>query len=407
MEILVSGAGIGGLSVALCLQKSGHKVTLLEKSKAFKPIGAGLQCGANALHVFAYLGLLEDIEAVSVAPHRVEFRDAFNGRTLYTSEWGETYRDRYGAPYLNIHRADLHDILVNSLQNNTAHIEFNAALVDYQEYTDRVEVLLADGRSFTGDCLIAADGIKSLVRSKLLQEESSKPIEHQFTGNVAWRGIVPADRLPAGFMPKIASNFMGQRKHMVMYYLRNQQLLNFVGVVEKPQPLTASEGGNQHRNHDSWVSKAPWEQLKSDFVDWHPMVQAVINAMDKDQCYRWDLYHHKPLNNWSSARVTLLGDAAHATLPFMAAGAALAVEDARILQRAFDQSQDVSRALSLYQTNRISRTSEIQSLSVKMGKLYHLQNPWLLKLAFSALRSVGKSKESILPSYNANTIDLI
>ena len=399
MKILISGGGIGGLSAALCLQKAGHDVCVFEQSNNFDVIGAGLQCGANAVHVFDHLDLLEELKAVAVDPQRVEFRDAINGQVLYQSEWGADYLHRYGAPYLHVHRADLHTILLEAFYcdaNNQ--LELNCKVSNYTENDAAVEIILEDGRTFSGDCLIAADGIKSKLREHVLHQQSAERLEPKFTGNVAWRGLVPASNLPSDFMDKIACNFMGQGKHMVIYYLRNQQLINFVGVVENKQPL--SETPHQ------WANKAPWDQLKADFAGWHPMVQTVIDSIDKGRCYRWDLYHHRPLQTWSSKRVTLLGDAAHATLPFMAAGAGLAIEDARILQRSLDAAPDIASALDLYQRNRLTRTAAIQSTSVKTGKLYHLQHAWLLKLAFNALQGVAKSKEAQLASYNANTIPL-
>ena len=229
------------------------------------------------------------------------------------------------------------------------------------------------------------------MRTQLLGKK-----EPNFTGNIAWRGVIPASDLPNGFMDTIASNFMGQGKHMVIYYLRDKQLVNFVGVVQSKQQL-----------EESWVNEGSWDELKADFEGWHPTVQAVINAMQNRPCYQWALYNHKPFKTWSSSRVTLLGDAAHATLPFMASGAAMAIEDARILQRSLHQFDDVKNALECYQRNRMPRTAKIQADSTKFGKLYHIQNPLALKLAFKALRSMAKRKEDFLPSYNANTIELI
>ncbi|MDG2502382.1 MAG: FAD-dependent monooxygenase [Porticoccaceae bacterium] len=391
MNILIAGAGIGGLTAALCLQKIGHQVQLLEQAPKFIEVGAGIQCGANALRVLDYLGLKAEIEAIAVDPLRADFREHKTGAVLHSLTFGQDYAQRHGAPYLHVHRADLHQILANAFNDRAASaVTFNATVASYSEQGDKVTVQTENGRQFEGDCLVAADGVKSVIRDQLLGHRA--PV---FTGNIAWRGVVPADRLPADFMDKIVSNFVGPNKHMVIYYLRQQQLINFVGVVE-------SELWQQ----TSWTQRAPWQQLKDDFAGWHPKVQAVIDAADRDQCYRWALYNHKPFSHWSSARVTLLGDAAHATLPFMASGAAMAIEDARILQRALDQAPNVGQGLQLYQRNRLARTAKIQTMSTQLGRLYHIQNPMLRRIAFKGLGLLPGSKDQYLSNYDANKITI-
>ncbi|MDG0972118.1 MAG: FAD-dependent monooxygenase [Porticoccaceae bacterium] len=391
MKILVAGAGIGGLTAALCLHKTGHQVQLLEQAAEFSEVGAGIQCGANAIRVLDYLGLKDQIEAIAVDPLRADFREHKTGAVLHSLPFGQDYAQRHGAPYLHVHRADLHRILSNAFNARAASaVTFNATVASYSEQDDKVTVQTEDGRQFEGDCLVAADGVKSVIRDQLLGHR-----EPVFTGNIAWRGVVPADRLPADFMEKTVSNFVGPNKHMVIYYLRQQQLVNFVGVVE-----------SDYWAQDSWTQKAPWQELKNDFAGWHPAVQAVIDAVDKDECYRWALHNHQSFSHWSSARVTLLGDAAHATLPFMASGAAMAIEDGRILQRSLDQVSNVEQGLKLYQRNRLARTAKVQAMSMQMGRLYHIKKPFLLRWAFKALSLLPGKKDQFLPNYDANTVTI-
>ena len=391
MKILVAGAGIGGLTAALCLHKTGHQVQLLEQAAEFSEVGAGIQCGANAIRVLDYLGLKDQIEAIAVDPLRADFREHKTGAVLHSLPFGQDYAQRHGAPYLHVHRADLHRILSNAFNARAASaVTFNATVASYSEQDDKVTVQTEDGRQFEGDCLVAADGVKSVIRDQLIGHR-----EPVFTGNIAWRGVVPADRLPADFMEKTVSNFVGPNKHMVIYYLRQQQLVNFVGVVE-----------SDYWAQDSWTQKAPWQELKNDFAGWHPAVQAVIDAVDKDECYRWALHTHQSFSHWSSARVTLLGDAAHATLPFMASGAAMAIEDGRILQRSLDQVSNVEQGLKLYQRNRLARTAKVQAMSMQMGRLYHIKKPFLLRWAFKALSLLPGKKDQFLPNYDANTVTI-
>ena len=392
MKFLIAGAGIGGLTAALCLDQAGHEVQIFEQSMQFSEIGAGLQVGANALRVLQHLGLRSAVEAVSVAPQRAEFREHRSGELLYSLQWGEDYSARYGAPYLHVLRSDLHEILAQELMlRQPGGCKLNACVSSYTDNEQNVTLHTSDGESFTGDCLIGADGIKSTIKTQLVGAANAT-----FTGNVAWRGVVPASRLPDDFMAKVATNFIGPRKHMVIYYLRDQQLVNFVGVVE-----------NNKWRDESWSTVASWHELKSDFGGWHPTVQAVIDAVDKDQCFRWALHQHAPHSSWSGKRVALLGDAAHAMLPFMASGAAMAIEDARILQRSFDQTKSVREALQVYQANRIPRTAKVQRMSAHAGKLYHIQSPMLLKLAFSGISLMSKSRDAFLAEYDANTVPLI
>ncbi|RBP51653.1 FAD-dependent monooxygenase [Arenicella xantha] len=391
MKILIAGGGIGGLTAALCLSQAGHDVTVLERNTSFADVGAGIQCGANAIKVLDSLGLLPDLESVAVQPERVEFRDGVSGDVLYRTEFGQLYQARYGAPYLHIHRADLHDILLAALVKRDSGMVMRGASVEtVAEDAAGVTVTLRDQSTVRGDCLIGADGIHSIVRQSLFGESSPR-----FTGNVAWRGVVPVERLPHDFMPTQAINFMGARKHMVVYYVRSKQLLNFVGVVESAS-----------WNNESWTETAPWQELKRDFAGWHPMVQQVVEAVDRDACFKWALHDHAPLTSWSSARISLLGDAAHATLPFMASGAAMAIEDARVLQRALDKHDTPMPGLAMYQRNRLSRTAKIQRDSARFGTLYHLEHRWLLKQAFNVLSVVGRKKERFLAGYDANAVEL-
>lgn len=392
MRIVISGGGIGGLTSALCLAQAGHHVHVLEQASEFSDVGAGLQCGANVLHVLDSIGISDALEKWAVKPERIDFRDFQSGQILHSMALGEDYVQRYGAEYWHCHRADLQACLLSAVNlHNDIKVSLNACVESYYESPQSVAVKLTNGHTIEGDCLIGADGVHSVIRTQLLGNTAPS-----FTGYLAWRGLVPVERLPSQWMDRVVTNFVGPGKHMVLYYVRGQRLANFVGVVEC-----------QEWQQESWVSQAPWQQLKDDFAGWHDSVETIINAVDKDQCYRWGLFKHSPFSNWSSKRVTLLGDAAHSTLPFMASGAAMAIEDARILQRSLAQEATVEQALQCYQRNRISRTAQIQKQSEQAGHLYHFKSSFMRKSAFTVLKLISSKKESFLPSYNANKVKLI
>lgn len=392
MKVVIAGAGIGGLTAALCLVKAGHEVHVVESAAAFLDVGAGIQCGANALCVMQHLGVLDSLVNVGVTPKRVEFRDYQTGSPLHTMDLGQSYQGKYGAPYLHLHRSDLHSVLLGAfLSSQPNGLTLGNKVKSYHERADSVQIELSNAAPLEADLLVAADGINSVIRKQLLGDTPAI-----FTGNVAWRGVVPVERLPNDWMDTIVSNFVGPNKHMVLYYLRQQRLANFVGVVE-----------NKTWTDNSWSAKAPWQELSNDFKGWHPAVRSIIDAVDKDSCYRWALFSHQAFRNWSTKRVTLLGDAAHSTLPFLASGAAMAIEDARILPRAIDQASNLADGLQLYQRNRFERTSKIQRTSARAGKLYHFKTSLMRKAAFQALKKMGASQEAYLPDYDANTVKLV
>lgn len=391
MKILIAGAGLGGLTAALCLQQSGHDVDVFEQSPKLAEIGAGIQLSANAVKVIQHLGLQSELEKVAVLPESIDIRLFASGESLHRVQLGKYYCNQHGAPYYHVHRADIHRILAKAflaLKPNGIHL--GKAATGFSEKDDGVALKTNDGSILHGDLLIGADGIRSAIRKQITGDTPCN-----WTGNVAWRGTVPSSRLPKGFMDKVVSNFIGPGKHAVIYYLRNQELVNFVGVV-----------ANEHWKEEGWTIKSPWEELKSDYHGWHETVQMVIDAMDRDQCFRWALFNRLPIDNWSTQHVTLLGDSAHATLPFMASGAAMAIEDARVLDRALTQSSSVAAGLQLYQNNRLARTRRVQETSTMLGELYHLPNEQEFRNVFSNTKPEDTRLEDWLADYDPNTVVL-
>ena len=211
-------------------------------------------------------------------------------------------------------------------------------------------------RRARGDMLIGADGLKSVVRRQIFGDAPAT-----YTGDVAWRVIVPIERLPKDFLEPVMTVFMGPGGHAVCYYVRGGALINFVGIVETDKP-----------SEESWTVKLPWEELKADYRGWHPIIQTVIDAADRDQCFQWSLHNRPPIYNWSTTRVTLLGDSAHPTLPYLAQGAVMAIEDGAVLARALGMRDDIADALQLYQRNRVDRTAKIVTQSSENRRLFHL-----------------------------------
>jgi salicylate hydroxylase len=372
------------------LLQRGHRVRVYEQAPALGEIGAGIQISANASRVLHGLGLEDALGRTAVTPTAQHFRLYSSGDLVQEIPLGEAHERSHGAKYYHLHRADLHAVLaakVRELDGDA--VVLRAAAERFTETRDSVTVKFANGTTASGEVLIGADGIKSAIRAQILG-----PTKAEFTGYVSWRAIVPSSRLPADYMERVSTNWMGPNAHVIVYYLRRGELLNFVGLVEDATWL-----------EESWTVKAPWSRLKADFAPWHPKVQLLIDAMDKDKCYRWAMYNRPPVTGWSTDRVTLLGDAAHPTLPFMAQGAAMAIEDGVIIARVLEQESSTSAALDLYQRSRYERTARVQIGSNEMGKLFHLRTEEDLRRGFAG-RDLAKERNAWLFSYDPWTAPL-
>jgi salicylate hydroxylase len=215
-----------------------------------------------------------------------------------------------------------------------------------------------------------------------------------YTGDAAWRLVVPTERLPKDLLEKVMSVFMGPNGHVVCYYLRGGTLLNLVGCVETDEV-----------SEESWTVKRPWTEFKAQFAGWHPALQTIIDAADKDQCYLWSLFNRPPIRDWSTKRVTLLGDSAHPTLPYLAQGAAMSIEDGAVLTRALGMTDDIAEALQIYQRNRMDRTAKIVLQSSANRELFHLPSQAEIRARFSK-RDEGDDRNRWLYSYNPLTVEL-
>ena len=314
------------------------------------------------------LGLEQQIRAIGVSPGAYVFRLHDTGEVIQRFSLSEEHEQLHGAPYTQLHRADLHDLLAARARAADPNVvRLNHKVTGFTESADGVELHFADGTSARGDLLIGADGLKSVVRAQMFGAAPAT-----YTGDAAWRAVVPTERLPKDLLEQVMSVFMGPDGHVVCYYLRGGALLNFVGIVE-----------TDHVSEESWTVKLPWDELKAQYRGWHPALQTVIDAADKDQCYRWSLFNRPPIRDWSTKRVTLLGDAAHPTLPYLAQGAAMAIEDGAVLTRALGMTDSIAEALQIYQRNRVDRTAKIVLQSSANRELFHLRSEAEIRARFS------------------------
>lgn len=357
-SILIVGGGLGGLTAALALQRRGFTVRVLEQATELREVGAGIQLGPNATRVLYELGLERELLAVAAPAAGKRIRLWSTGQTWPLFDLGARSAERYGFPYLTIYRADLHRELARAVRALDANAIVLNARVRAVTQTDEVAMAsLEDGRSFTAPVLIGADGVHSAVRASLAGHDDAR-----FSGQLAWRGVIDAKRLPARLRAPYAVNWVGPGAHVIHYPLRRGELINFVGILERDDWQI-----------ESWTEAGSVDECANDFAGWHEDVQTLIRSLD--QPFKWALMLREPLRKWTSGRITLLGDACHPALPMLASGAAMAIEDGLVLARALQTGDDPVASLKRYEAARVERTARVVRGSAENARRFH--NPAL------------------------------
>ena len=343
-RIAVVGAGLGGLSAAGFLQRAGFPVQVFEQAPAFSRIGAGIILSANVTKILRRLGVEQPLIEAGIKSQCYISRAWSTGETLYEIVFDEQTERRFGGPYVHIHRGDLHSVLERVVTPGT--IVFGHQLVDIVETGNAVRLIFGNGATAEADIVIGADGIRSKVREFVIDREPP-----QFVGAAAYRAIFPAERL-RGFEIPDCTKWWGRDRHCLPYYLTGRRdEVYAIGVV----PVPRWDG-------DESPLPATRDQYLEAFSGFHADLQHVLEAVDSVSL--WPIYDRERNDRWSAGPLVLLGDACHPMRPFMAAGGAMAVEDAAILSRCLATLDDPAAAFRSYAATRISRVSEVQRISV-------------------------------------------
>jgi 2-polyprenyl-6-methoxyphenol hydroxylase-like FAD-dependent oxidoreductase len=337
LRVVIVGAGIGGLAVAVALRRAGAQVEVYEKARALARVGAGLQLAPNATSALRGLKLLPQVRAIATRPESWCSFSGEDGTLTLRLPLGDEVESRFGSPYLHVHRSDLHSVLLDAAGD----VRLGQCAVGVEQHGADVTVEFADGSAVTADLVIGADGVHSTVRELMFGAMPAR-----FSGLVAYRGIVPADRLPD--IPLISAKWWGPDRHLVHYWVSQGRELNFVAPV--PEPTWTEE---------SWAAEGKVGDL-IDALSGFAAVRRVAGAAAT--LMRSALYDRDPLPRWGEGRMTLLGDACHPMLPFMAQGAGMALEDAVVLARCLESvpGDGVEQALARYAATRLARTSAVQ-----------------------------------------------
>jgi len=342
-NVVAIGAAIGGLTAALALLKRGIEVQVYEQSDELREVGAGIQISSNGTRVLFALGLEAALAKVQVRPHRRELRHWSTGETWNWFELGDKSIQRFGTPHLMLHRADLHGLLAEAVRAlKPDAIALNKRCVSVVSHAGHAQATFADGGTVKAPYVIGADGIHSKVRVCLFGP--SKPV---FTGAIAWRGLIPMEKLPPHLARMVGTNWLGPHGNVLHYPVRRGEIMNFVSTSERDDWQI-----------ESWSTVGSTQELRNDFHDWYADVQIMIDQLATP--YKWALMIREPMAAWSKGRVTLLGDACHPTLPFLGQGGVMSIEDGYVVAACLDKYfGEPDAAFARYEEIRRERTSMV------------------------------------------------
>jgi salicylate hydroxylase/6-hydroxynicotinate 3-monooxygenase len=363
LRIAIVGAGIGGLAAAAALRRVGLEPEVYEQAETFARLGAGIQQSPNAMKVHRGLGIEARLRDTAFAPATSLNRDAITGAVTNDHPLGRPVEERYGAPYLTLHRGDLHAALADIVPADSVHR--GKKLVRIAEEGRRVALGFADGSEVLADAVIGADGVHSLVREHV--GITDRP---RFTGRVAYRTTYPAALLKDADPGPSRTKWWGPDRHIVIYFV--------TAARDEVYFVTSQPERADWITRESWSAKGDVNELRAAFADFHPDVRAVLAAAP--EVHKWGIFERDPLPTWRRGRVVLLGDSCHPMTPYMASGAAMALEDAVVLARCFDELADarLEHVLDAYEATRKPRTSQVQVGSSANTWMRNATNPdWL------------------------------
>jgi len=357
LQVLIAGAGVGGLTAALALLRRGIDVDVYEQATALREVGAGLQLSANGSRVFYELGLAEELKAISCEAAGKEIRLWNTGETWKLFDLGSASVEKFGYPYFTLYRPDLLEVLARAVRREKPDaIHLGMKCTGFQQSAHGVTAFFGKDNSVKADALIGADGVHSRIRQGLFGVD--RPT---FTGVIAWRGVIPMQRLPSHMARMVGTNWVGPGGHVIQYPLRGGKLMNFVGALERADWQV-----------ESWSARGTTAELAADYAGWHADVQSMIAAIPAP--FKWALMTRAPLERWSVKRVSLLGDACHSMVPFLAQGAVMAIEDGYVLGRCLKE-HGAEEGLARYEAARRERTRRVVEGSAANIQRFH--NPVL------------------------------